>query len=65
MFVVEVETDNTSLAAGYSFPRTAINTFIPRQHFVGKIKLEALLKFEQIGSLIVKTLTRHGKDEGK
>ena len=37
------------------------------QHYFGKISSEkgAILQFEQIGTLIAKTLTRHGKDEGK
>ena len=66
-FVVEVETNNTSLAAGYSFPRTAINTFIPTHQFCGQMTVEvkAVLEFKQIGLLIAKTLARHGKDEGK
>jgi hypothetical protein len=50
--------------AGYAFPRTAINTLIPLNKFVGpsRIECKVVLELQQQGLLIVETLARHAKD---
>ena len=52
------------VAAGYTFPRTAITSYIPVHQFCGQssIEIEAVLELEQQGFLIVKTLARHRMD---
>ena len=49
------------VAAGYTFPRTAITSYIPVHQFCGQssIEIEAVLELEQQGFLIVKTVARH------
>jgi hypothetical protein len=50
--------------AGYTFPRTAINTLIPLNKFVGRsgIEWKVVLQLQQQGLLIAETLARHAKD---
>ena len=56
----KVETNNTSLVAGYAFPRAAINTLVPLSKFCGQSRIEykGVLQFEQ-------TLVRHRKHSTK
>jgi hypothetical protein len=63
-FIGQVKTNNTSLMAGYTFPRTAINTLIPLNKFVGRsgIEWKVVLQLQQQGLLIAETLARHAKD---
>ncbi|GLT64315.1 hypothetical protein SLA2020_368190 [Shorea laevis] len=59
-----VETNNTSLVAGYAFPRTTIDTLVPLSKFCGhsRIECKVVLQFEQQELLIAQALVRHHKD---
>ena len=53
------------IAAGYTFPRTAITSYIPVHQFCGQSSIElfeAALELEQQGFLMVKTMARHHMD---
>jgi hypothetical protein len=63
-FVGQVETNNTSLVAGYAFLRTAIDALVPLSKFCGpsRIEYKVVLQFEQQELLIGQTLVRHHND---
>jgi hypothetical protein len=63
-FAGQVKTNNTSLVAGYAFPRTTIDTLVPLSKFSGhsRIEYQVVLQFKQQELLIAQTLAGHHRD---